>query len=128
MCRLPEAIARVIGEDVISLQTTVVSLSYLASGQVKVGYKKSDQNGYDVFDAVILALPPSAVRMIPEKPKWPVDLEHGLRSVHFQPLYKIGLRFKSRFWERERFATIKGRTVNNRPALSLGCVSIIWDR
>ena len=108
MCRLPEAMARVIGEGVISLQTTVVSLSYLASGQVKVGYKKSDQNGDDVFDAVILALPPSAVRMIPEKPKWPVDLEHGLRSIHFQPLYKIGLRFKSRFWERKDLRPSKG--------------------
>ena len=111
MCRLPEAAAKMIGEKNIMLQTTVESLTYLEDGRVKVGYVESDQNGKmknEIFDAVILALPPSAVRMIPGKPQWPVPLEHGLRSIHFQPLYKIGLRFNSRFWERQELRPSKG--------------------
>ena len=102
MSRLPEAMAKYFGEENIILQAVVNKVKELENGRVQIGYSDKDSKLHDEdFDAVILALPPSAVRMIPEKPVWPVDLEHGLRSIHFQPLYKLGLRFKSRFWERE---------------------------
>ena len=102
MSRLPEAMAKYFGEENIALQAVVNKVKELENGRVQIGYSDKDSKLHDEdFDAVILALPPSAVRMIPEKPVWPVDLEHGLRSIHFQPLYKLGLRFKSRFWERE---------------------------
>lgn len=102
MYRLTEAMSQVIGSENIVLQAPVESLQNLEGGGVSVGYLQSDNTmAYETFDAVILALPPSAVRMIPTKPVWPVALEHGLRSIHFQPLYKIGLRFNSRFWERD---------------------------
>ena len=101
MCRLPEAIAKVIGEDNIVLEARVNSVENLPNDQVEIGYNRSGDSKKEQFDAVILAIPPSAARMIPKKPQWPVALEHGLRSIHFQPLYKIGLRFKSRFWERK---------------------------
>lgn len=108
MSRLPEAMAKVIGKENIVLQAPVQAIVNLEDGRIRVGYDKADSSHTEVFDAVILALPPSAVRMIPEKPKWPVALDHGFRSIHFQPLYKIGLRFKSRFWEREGLRASKG--------------------
>ena len=111
MSRLPEAMAKVIGKEKIKLETRVESLSY-QDGCIKVGYIRANNpdqvEEFETFDAVILALPPSAIRMMPGKPQWPVALEHGLRSIHFQPLYKIGLRFKSRFWERENLRPSKG--------------------
>ena len=109
MCRLPKAMAKVIGEENLILNTPVQSLTDLHDGRVVVGYPFSDNEvKHDKFDAVILALPPSSIRMIPNKPTWPVALEHGLRSIHFQPLYKMGLRFKSRFWEDESLRPSNG--------------------
>jgi monoamine oxidase len=109
MCRLPEAMAMVIGKKNIIYNTPIESLRYIAKDRVEVGYSVSDLGvKYENFDAVVLALPPSSVRMIRNKPTWPVALEHGLRSIHFLPLYKIGLRFKSRFWERENLRPSNG--------------------
>ena len=62
MSRLPEAMAKVIGEKCIALQT----LAYLEDGRVKVGYGQKPT--CETFDAVILALLTSAIRMIPKKP------------------------------------------------------------
>ena len=124
MCRLPEAMEKVIGKDDVVLQAPVESLKDLESGGVEVGYAQPNQNLVkETFDAVIVALPPSAARMIPTKPKWSVAFDHGLRSIHFQPLYKIGLHSTRRM-----FATIYRRTVNNGPSMSLGCLSLVWNR
>ena len=101
MCRLPEAMAEMFGEKNIVLKAPVKSLAD-KNGRVEVGYVKSDGDGnmeYETFDAVILAIPSSAVYMICKKPLWPVALRHGLRAILYQPLYKMGLRFKHRFWE-----------------------------
>ena len=110
MCRLPEACANLFGKENIMLEAPVESLKYVENDRVQVGYVQSESGkmNFETFDSVILALPPSATRMIPIKPQWPVPLEHGLRSIHFQPLYKIGLRFKSRFWEREDLRPSRG--------------------
>ena len=37
--------------------------------------------------------------MIPERPHFGSDLEYALRAAMFHPISKLGLRFKSRFWE-----------------------------
>ena len=110
MCRLPEAMAMVIGKENIIFRTPIKSLEHIDNDRVEVGYSAVSDIGVNKehFDAVVLALPPSSVRMIPHKPHWPVALEHGLRSINFQQLYKIGLRFKSRFWERENVRPSKG--------------------
>jgi monoamine oxidase len=109
MSRLPEAMAKVIGEENIIYNAPIQSLKYLNGGRVEIGYSTSDQKvRLETFDAVILALPPNSIRMIPNKPIWSVTLEHGLRAIHFEPVYKIALRFKSRFWEREDLRPSKG--------------------
>ena len=110
MNRLPEAMANYIGRENIVLQAAVNTVVNLKDGHVKIGYN-DESNLYheEEFDAVILALPPSPVYMIPNRPSdWPVDLERGLRSIHFQPIYKLGLRFKTRFWEREDLCPSNG--------------------
>ena len=109
MSRLPDATAKLIGEENIVLNAPITSLEYLSDDHVEVGYALPGQEmRKESFDAVILALPPSSVRMIPTRPTWSVALEHGLRATNFQPLYKIGLRFKSRFWEEDDLRASKG--------------------
>ena len=117
MCRLPEALATDIGKENILLEAPVDSVAYIGD-QVEIGYTHLGVCGKEVFDAVILAIPPSAARMIPNKPQWPywpVSLEHSFRSIHFQPLYKIGLRFKTRFWEHVERPSFGGQSVTDLP-------------
>ncbi len=51
------------------------------------------------FDAVIIAIPPPFIRLIPKGPNFGAELEHALRASYFNPISKLGLRFNSRFWE-----------------------------
>ena len=51
------------------------------------------------FDKVVLAIPPAALKMIVSRPHWSPQKEMAIRSTHFEALYKMGLRFKYRFWE-----------------------------
>ena len=110
MCRLPNAMTEFVGKEKVVLNAPVTSLQYKDDGRVEVGYNLTGHQELqkELFDAVILALPPSSVRMIPQRPTWSVAMEHGLRATNFQPLYKIGLRFKSRFWENEDLRASKG--------------------
>lgn len=103
-----------IGEEKITLGARVESL--VEEGhQVKVGYTQHDKLHHEHFDAVILAIPACAVHMITEKPLWLVELRHGLRSIRYLPLYKIGLRFKTRFWENCPRPSKGGKSITDLP-------------
>lgn len=124
MSRLPEAAAMVVGEDNIHKNSRVVKIAYQDDGRISLEYESFDSekkicHREEIFDAVILAVPPSSIRMFHSKPKppqWPVELHTALRATHFQPLYKIGMRFKSRFWEREDLRPSRGgQTVTDLP-------------
>ena len=117
LSRLPEAAAKFMGEENIVRHAPISAIAYLADGRVTVGYTKSGTAHEETFDAVILALPPSSVRMIPKRPRWAPEFEHCLRSIHFQPLYKLGLRFKSRFWERQELRqSLGGMSITDLPS------------
>ena len=81
--------------------------------------KSESTSHQEIFDAVILAVPPHSVQMLaskPTPPEWPLELQAGFRSIHFQLLYKIGLRFKSRFWEREEVGpSLGGQLISDLP-------------
>jgi len=49
---------------------------------------------------VVVAIPPSALHSIVDRPKWSFMKEQSIRGAHYEPLYKIGLHFRTRFWER----------------------------
>ena len=114
MCQLPEAVATLIGEEKISLGARVESLKEEGC-KVKVGYVQHGKMHHESFDAVILAIPAHAVNMIPEKPLWPVELHNSLHSIHYLPLYKIGLRFKNRFWEKCPRPSKGGKSITDLP-------------
>lgn len=126
MSRLPEAAAMVVGENNIQKLSKIVSIAYLSDGRIQLEYEKfktplktESTSRQETFDAVILAVPPHSVQMLaskPTPPEWPVELQAGFRSIHFQPLYKIGLRFKSRFWEREEVGpSLGGQSISDLP-------------
>ncbi|KAJ7474038.1 hypothetical protein FB451DRAFT_1466533 [Mycena latifolia] len=99
MSRLPDAMASIVGHENITYGARVTGIQPTSNGRVilrAVGMKGTLEA---TFDRVILAIPPAALRMIIDRPLWPVDKEMAIRTIHFQPLYKMGLRFKRRFWE-----------------------------
>ena len=126
MSRLPEAAAMVIGEENIQKSSKIVSVAYLEDGRIQLGYerfktakKTEPKYGIETFDAVILAVPPNSIHMLhskPTPPMWPVELQAAFRSTYFCSLYKIGLRFKSRFWERKDLRpSLGGQSITDLP-------------
>jgi monoamine oxidase len=97
MSRLPLAMSHLIGYDNITLNARVTGIRNKPDGRVAILI-----NGITevTFDKVIMAIPPPALKMIADRPAWSGKKELAIRSMHFESLFKMGLRFKTRFWER----------------------------
>ncbi|KAK9811491.1 hypothetical protein WJX72_004771 [[Myrmecia] bisecta] len=59
------------------------------------------------FDKVLLAVPPLVVRMM-KTPRWSAQKELAIRALRYDPIRKIGLLFKSRWWEKLASDPVKG--------------------
>ncbi|KXX80989.1 putative L-amino-acid oxidase YobN [Madurella mycetomatis] len=94
MSRLPEAMAHLVGLDNITFGARVTGAA---------------------FDRVVLAIPPAALRMVVDRPRWKPGKEMAIRALHFEPLYKMGLRFKTRFWEHGTPASRGGQSTTDLP-------------
>lgn len=119
MDRLPNAMARIIGHQNITLNARVRGIVELPSGGITINFDSSAAtNPMDtVFDNVILALPPAAIRsMLTHRPRWSPTKEAAKRAVHFEPLFKLGLRFKTRFWERVHRPSFGGQSITDLPS------------
>ena len=112
MSRLPDCAAKLLDEGEIHLNSRVVSIGELSNGRIAL--KTSGTNPHaEEFDKVILAIPPSALNYILERPRWPFMKEQFIRGAHFEPLYKIGLHFRKRFWERSACPSFGGQSVTD---------------
>ncbi|PKY55155.1 hypothetical protein RhiirA4_427302 [Rhizophagus irregularis] len=89
---------QLIGSENIFTGAEVYKIEDVSDG---VNFYHSESSAPVKFDKVLMALPPAALRII-ETPTWSPDKMHAIRALHFEPLYKIGLRFKTRLWEKER--------------------------
>ena len=122
MSKLPDLCARVLAKKnvPILLNSKVESITQQDDrSSVRVGYTSSGSKLiYESFDAIILAIPPPCIRMIPEKPYWGPEREHALRAAYFEPASTMGLRFHTRFWERSDLqlpASHGGRSITDLP-------------
>ncbi|MFC3997555.1 flavin monoamine oxidase family protein [Nocardiopsis sediminis] len=112
MDRLPKACADLVGRSNIVMGARVRALFDLKDGTVCVDYVDADDVDRSmVFDKVIAAVPPAVLRMW-RTPRWSPAKEQAVRAMNYQPLYKIGLRFRERFWEKgdaqKGYAPVKG--------------------
>lgn len=111
MSRIAECAAAILGSDNIHLQSRVHRIAYTDDGRVQLSARGPDA-GQDstggVFDAVVLATPPSALHSIIDRPTWSFMKEQSIRGTHFEPLYKMGLHFRTRFWERSATTPMLG--------------------
>ena len=102
MSRLPQAMAHLVGHKNITLNARVSGIRNESDGRVTVSVLRGGNGGSTTsatFDRLIMAIPPPALRMIADRPAWSEKKELAIRSIHFESLFKMGLRFKTRFWE-----------------------------
>ena len=98
MSRLPSAMSYLLGYKNITYGARVTGVRNENGVTItSIGYNGRIEAK---FDKVILAIPPAALKMIADRPRWSIPKELAIRSMHFEALYKMGLRFKTRFWER----------------------------
>ncbi|KAI9441304.1 amine oxidase [Lactarius indigo] len=100
MSRLPSAMSYLIGYRNITYGARVTGFRNENNGKVTITAVGYNGRIEAKFDRVILAIPPAALKMIADRPRWSIPKELAIRSMHFEALYKMGLRFKTRFWER----------------------------
>ena len=93
-----DACANIIGNNNIHLKAPVWSISETDNGKVKLGVSGFGKCVY-TFDKALLAIPTGAIYKILHRPQWSFMKEQSFRGAWFEPLYKIGLHFRTRFWE-----------------------------
>jgi monoamine oxidase len=115
MSRLPWAMAYLLGYRTITYGARVTGVRYAANGGVDIVATGINGSITVNFDKVILAIPPAALKMIADRPRWSVPKELAIRSMYFYPVFKMGLRFKTRFWERIPAKTAGGQSTTDLP-------------
>ncbi|KAK8092475.1 FAD/NAD(P)-binding domain-containing protein [Apiospora kogelbergensis] len=83
MSRMTQCAASLVGFESIRLNSRVDRIAYMEDGRVELSAQGLHQTHTDVFDAVMV-----------------VHEGAGHQGAHYEPLYKIGLHFRTRFWER----------------------------
>ena len=116
MSRLPSAMSYLFGYHNITYGARVTGVHYAINGGVDIIATGCNGTITVNFDKVILAVPPAALKMIADRPRFSVPKELAIRSMHFEALYKMGLRFKTRFWERvDADSTRGGQSTTDLP-------------
>ncbi|KAL8788392.1 MAG: hypothetical protein Q9195_007310 [Heterodermia aff. obscurata] len=112
MSRLPENAAKLLDSREIHLNSPITTISELPDGRVALGVS-GDVFHTAIFDKVILAIPPAAIHNIRDRPIWPFMKQQFIRGAHFEPLYKIGFHFRTRFWEHSSCPSFGGQSVTD---------------
>ncbi|KAM6485694.1 hypothetical protein HDV62DRAFT_403108 [Trichoderma sp. SZMC 28011] len=100
MSRITQCAASLVGSKNIRLNSRVDRIINLDNGKVQLSAQGLHQTYTATFDKVVVATPPSALHSIVDRPRWSFMKEQSIRGAHYEPLYKIGLHFRTRFWER----------------------------
>jgi hypothetical protein len=98
MSRLPRAMEKLIGRDKITRGARLMRIEERGN-IVGLTLQGERERIYPWFHKVVLAIPPAALKMLISRPRWSPMKEVSIRATHVVPLYKMGLRFKRRFWE-----------------------------
>ncbi|KAL9045331.1 MAG: hypothetical protein Q9214_001607 [Letrouitia sp. 1 TL-2023] len=112
MSRLPESAANLLGHWDVHLNSPITSIAELPDGRITLEIS-GDSSHSATFDKVILAIPPASLCNIRERPLWSLMKMQSIRGAHFEPLYKIGLHFRTRFWEHLSCPSFGGQSVTD---------------
>jgi monoamine oxidase len=109
LSRITDSAADILGTKTILRNSRVTEIHEVEGGKVELV-----SEGLTVqrrtFDRVILTVPPVAIQNIRTRPLWSLEKERGIRTMHEGPLYKMGLHFRTRFWEHTSAPCFGGQT------------------
>lgn len=112
MSRLTESASNMVGLDNIHINARVDQI--VENGDGTITLKTSGPVEHDrTFDKIVLAIPPAALQNIRVRPTWSFMKEPAIRSTHYEPLYKIGLHFRTRFWENLPEPCLGGQSITD---------------
>lgn len=127
MSRLTESASNLVGLENIHINACVDQILENGDGTVTLKTRGAVEHTR-TFEKVILAIPPAAVQNIRVRPTWSFMKEQALRSTHYEPLYKIGLHFRTRFWENLPEPCLGGQSTTDLrfrwivyPSSEIGC-------
>ncbi|KNG86321.1 putative flavin-containing amine oxidase [Aspergillus nomiae NRRL 13137] len=103
MSRLIDAIASLVGAHNIHRNAAVREVHTSPGKKVSLVIQGASSTITRVFDRVIMAIPLSSLKNMLERPRWSFVKEQAISATYYEPLYKMGVHFRSRFWE--TFAT-----------------------
>ncbi|KAB8269042.1 hypothetical protein BDV30DRAFT_242770 [Aspergillus minisclerotigenes] len=86
MSRLVWSAVQLVGFENIHINARVHKIIEGQDGRVTL--QTTGSHG-GTFDKAILAIPPAALHRIHERPTWSFMKEQAIRSMHFEPLYKL---------------------------------------
>ena len=112
MSRLTQSAANLLGRDNIHLNTPVTGILERPDGHVAL-QTSGPVPRCEAFDKVIVAVPPAALHNIIERPTWDFMKEQSIRGAHYEPLYKMGIHFRTRFWEHSRRPCFGGQSATD---------------
>lgn len=112
MSRLTQSAASLVGRENIHLNSPVKSIIERPDGRITLETSGPVSHS-DTFDKVVLAMPPAALYSILERPTWDFMKEQSLRGAHYEPLFKMGLHFRTRFWEHISRPSFGGQSVTD---------------
>ncbi|KAE8167779.1 major facilitator superfamily domain-containing protein [Aspergillus tamarii] len=112
MSRLTQGAAKLVGLQNIHTNSPVDRLVENSDGRITL-HAHGPIPFTGTFDKVVLAIPPAALQGIRERPTWSFMKEQAIRSAHFEPLYKIGLHFRTRFWEQLSAPSFGGQSATD---------------
>ncbi|KAF2873105.1 putative flavin-containing amine oxidase [Massariosphaeria phaeospora] len=112
MSRMVDTAASVIGSQHINLNMPIKYIMELDNGRVCLSTGCPSSTKW-VFDKIILAILASSLQSVLERPRWDMKKEQAIRSTYFEPLYKMGLHFKVRFWEHGKKPIFGGQSVTD---------------
>ncbi|RDW87633.1 amine oxidase-11 [Coleophoma crateriformis] len=112
MSRLVDGLANLIGSEHILRNAPIHRIEELPNNKVRLYADDTSKTTRD-FDKVILCVPPAALQAIRERPQWSFMKEQAIRGSHYEPLYKLGLHFKTRFWEMSSRPSFGGQSTTD---------------
>lgn len=112
MSRLIDAAANVVGADNIHMNALVKKIHIGANGRIKL-FIDGVSPRTRVFDRVIMAIPLSSLKNMLERPCWSFGKEQAISATYYEPLYKMGLHFRSRFWENFTHPRFGGQSITD---------------
>ncbi|KAI0134028.1 putative flavin-containing amine oxidase [Xylariales sp. AK1849] len=98
MSNMVDACANLIGRRNIRMNSSVRGIHERPDGKVELQIEGAAGHTC-AFDKVLLAIPTAALHSIHQRPTWSFMKEQSLRGAWFEPLHKMGLHFRTRFWE-----------------------------